>query len=221
MRSRFVFAFGIYYQSGHFFAFWVTHAARSQHQQCTVSYALCSLLYSSSNVEKLQYSKTVIRHATRRWQEDQKDTRPRTVSLQSHSLNAKRNRERTVHANVSESCACAWLLVPRGWVLRCVVLVVEWLARWEGGCAPSGVRPLRAPGSREAQRRGRKALRRWRRRRPRGVAAPGPRRPSPLRCACRPRAARWPSPPRPSSTRPWPRAPSRARRAPPTTAARA
>ena len=75
-----------------------------------------------------------------------KDTRPRTVSLQSHSLNAKRNRERTVHANVSESCACAWLLVPRGWVLRCVVVVVGWLARWEGGCAPSGVRLLRAPG---------------------------------------------------------------------------
>ena len=150
-------------------------------------------------------------------------TAHRTVSLQSHSLNAKRNRERTVHANVSESCACAWLLVPRGWVLRCVVVVVGWLARWEGGCAPSGVRPLRAarPNARPCQRRGRKALRRWRRRRPRGVAAPGPRRPSPLRCACRPRGARWPSPPRPSSTRPWPRAPSRARRAPPTTAARA
>ena len=89
------------------------------------------------------------RHATRKYgmRSWTKDTRPRTVSLQSHStLNAKRNRESTVHANVSESCACAWLLVPRGWVLRCVVVVVGWLARWEGGCAPSGVRPLRAPG---------------------------------------------------------------------------
>ena len=102
-----------------------------------------------------------------------------------------------------------------------VVVVLGWLARWEDGCAPSGVRPLRAPGERETLRRGPEALRRWRRRRPRGVAAPAPRRPSPLRCACRPRAARWPSPPRPSSTRPWPRAPSRARRAPPRTAARA
>ena len=86
------------------------------------------------------------RHATRRWQEDQAHTTQNSLTPQSHSLNAKRNRERTVHANVSESCACAWLLVPRGWVLRCVVVVVGWLARWEGGCAPSGVRPLRAPG---------------------------------------------------------------------------